>query len=77
MDQQTPPLNFLRIKQLVVRLSISKSSIYDRINPRSARFDASFPTPVKMGSVTCFLAHEVDEYIMAKIANSREKLVKN
>jgi prophage regulatory protein len=71
MTNQPSPLCIVRIKQLVALLSISKSSVYERINPRSPRFDPSFPSPVKIGHATCFLAHEIDAYIMLKISDSR------
>lgn len=71
MAELTHPTQILRMKQLVARLSISKSSIYDRLNPRSPRHDSAFPQPIKIGSATAFLAHEVDEYISFKTQNSR------
>jgi prophage regulatory protein len=55
MALQRPPLSMLRIKQVVAQLSISKSNIYERLNPRSPRYDASFPKPVKLGNSTVFL----------------------
>lgn len=40
----------IRLKQLSVRVGLSRSTIYDRINPRSSRYDATFPKPFKLGS---------------------------
>jgi prophage regulatory protein len=71
MALQRPPLSMLRIKQVVAQLSISKSNIYERLNPRSPRYDASFPKPVKLGNSTVFFAHEIDAFILSKVAGSR------
>ena len=69
MAEYSFPVTLLRMSQLSARLSISKSSIYDRLNPRSQRYDPSFPKPIKLGHATAFLASEVETFIEAKIAN--------
>ena len=43
-----PGVRIIRMRELVRRLSISRSGIYDRLNPRSPRFDATFPRPVRL-----------------------------
>ena len=69
--------SILRVKQLAACLSISRSSIYERINPRSPRYDPQFPQPLKIGRVTGFLASEVAEFILtrAKINGVSEAVV--
>lgn len=42
------PVRILRLKQVVDRTGLSRSTIYDRINPNSKRYDASFPKPIKL-----------------------------
>ena len=42
-------LRVLRISQVQDRIGLSRSTIYDRINPKSPRFDSSFPRPIKLG----------------------------
>lgn len=39
----------LRLKQLQQVLNISRSTIYDRINSSSPRYDPDFPKPMKLG----------------------------
>ncbi|WP_144965460.1 AlpA family transcriptional regulator [Pseudomonas sp. DE0010] len=39
----------IRLKQLSVKVGLSRSTIYDRINPKSSRYDATFPRPFKLG----------------------------
>jgi prophage regulatory protein len=43
-------LKILRLRQVQERIGLSRSTIYDRINPKSPRFDSSFPRPVKLGA---------------------------
>lgn len=38
----------LRFKQVLERVGLSRSTIYDRMNPASPRYDSSFPKPMKM-----------------------------
>lgn len=51
---------------------ISRSSIYDRINPRSQRYDPQFPKPIKFGHLTRWHLSEVDSWIQSKIANRNQ-----
>lgn len=39
----------LRIPELERRIGLKRSSIYDRLNPRSKYYDPSFPRPVSLG----------------------------
>ncbi|MDD0973201.1 MULTISPECIES: helix-turn-helix transcriptional regulator [Pseudomonas] len=42
----------LRIKQVIGRLGVARSTIYDWMNPRSPRHDQEFPLPIRLSSVT-------------------------
>jgi prophage regulatory protein len=42
--------SILRRPQLEQKIGLSRSAIYDRINPDSPRYDAEFPRPITMGS---------------------------
>ncbi|HEQ1857600.1 TPA: AlpA family phage regulatory protein [Providencia alcalifaciens] len=44
------PLRILRMAELTVMLGISRSSIYEKLNPRSKYYDADFPKPIKLGA---------------------------
>lgn len=68
-------LKIIRIKQLVERVGISRSNIYDRLSPRSPRYDMAFPRPIKIGvSAVGWLEFEVDEWIRERIALSANRL---
>ena len=40
-----PIRKILRLKQVIERTGLSSSTIYDRMNSKSKRFDSSFPQP--------------------------------
>lgn len=42
----------LRLKQLMDLTGLSRSAIYDRLDPKSRRYDASFPKQIKLGGST-------------------------
>ncbi|MCJ2366582.1 helix-turn-helix transcriptional regulator [Aeromonas dhakensis] len=44
-----PIYKIIRIKELSQLIGLSRSTIYDRLNPKSKRFDPSFPRPIKLG----------------------------
>ncbi|HES77245.1 MAG TPA: AlpA family phage regulatory protein [bacterium] len=59
----------VRMPELTRILGLSRAAIYDRMSPRSPRYDAKFPRPLKLsatasksGAVGWLLA-EVDDYI--------------
>lgn len=64
-------IKVLRIKDLISKVGMARSTIYDRLNPKSPRYDCSFPKPIKLGlSAIGWLEHEVDEWL-ASIATQR------
>lgn len=66
-------VTILRRRDLEARLRLSRTTIYDRINPRSKRYDASFPKPIRLGggAAVGWLEHEVAEWIQRQIEASR------
>ncbi|WP_447825165.1 helix-turn-helix transcriptional regulator [Aeromonas salmonicida] len=62
------PIKVLRIKDLIGKVGMARSTIYDRLNPKSPRYDSSFPKPIKLGlSAIGWLEHEVDTWIESLI----------
>lgn len=41
----------VRLKELTGRIGLGRSTIYDRMNKLSPRYDATFPRPIKLGAV--------------------------
>ena len=48
-QQNRQQFRVLRIKEVIHLVGLSRSAIYDRINPKSPRYDESFPKPLKLG----------------------------
>lgn len=49
-DPTIRELRIIRINELQRLIGLSRSTIYDRLNPQSKRYDPSFPKPVKIGA---------------------------
>lgn len=57
-------LRVLRLKQLQERIGLSRSTIYDRLNSSSPRYDKNFPKSFRLGGVAVgWLESEVEEWI--------------
>nr|WP_253865460.1 AlpA family phage regulatory protein [Aeromonas sobria] len=55
------------MKELSSLLGLSRSTIYDRINPKSRRFDPSFPRPIRLGLASVgWSLHDVMAWIAAR-----------
>lgn len=60
-------LKILRLSQVQERIGLSRSTIYDRMNPKSPRFDSSFPQPVKLGaSAIGWFESSITEWLMQR-----------
>lgn len=44
-----PHERIVRLSEVTMMLGLSRSTIYDKLNTRSRRYDASFPKPLKLG----------------------------
>lgn len=65
-------LSILRRKQLESRIGLSRSAIYDKINPKSPRYDATFPKPISLGTEAVgWIESEVSAWIESRISVSR------
>ncbi|MIB44050.1 AlpA family phage regulatory protein [Escherichia coli] len=65
--QKTHSLRILRMTELTAILGISRSSIYEKLNPKSRYYDAEFPKPVRLGAASVgwrFTA--IDEWIASR-----------
>ena len=71
MDRKLPA-TILRRRSVEARLGLSRSTLYDKINPKSPRYDVTFPKPIRLGgSAVGWLEHEVDAWLERQIAASR------
>lgn len=66
------PLVILRVKQLQLRLGAARATIYDWLNPKSPRYDPTFPKQIRLSRNSVgWLEHEVNAWLLARIAASR------
>ncbi len=66
--------SILRRRDLESRIGLSRSTIYDKINPHSPRYDVTFPKPIRLGNGAAvgWLLHEVEHWLGEQIENSRK-----
>ena len=63
-ESSTTHPRVLRIKQVLDRVGFSRSTLYDRMNPASPRYDSSFPKRLKIGSwAVGWLESSINEWI--------------
>lgn len=78
MIQKTPePLVILRRKQLEARIGLSRSTIYDKLNPRSKNYDFSFPRMVSLGArCVGWYSHEIEVWLASRQRSSVDAITK-
>ncbi|MGY3912773.1 AlpA family phage regulatory protein [Aeromonas piscicola] len=60
-------IKILRCNDLVKKLELSRSSLYDRMNPSSPRFDSSFPKAIRLGANSVgWFEHEIDQWLLGR-----------
>lgn len=65
-------IRLIRMRQLTEMLAICRSSLYEKMNPKSPRFDPSFPRPIKLGKSTiAFELSAIEQWIQQRIAQSQ------
>lgn len=70
--EPAPISRIIRMRQLMLRIGLGRSTIYDRINKNSPRYDKDFPKPIKIGvSAVGWIESEVDEWINSVALKSR------
>jgi len=73
MTHSSQVVHILRRRDLEARVRLSRSTIYDRINPDSPRYDPTFPKPIRLGygAAIGWLEHEVSAWLQCRIEASR------
>ncbi|MFJ5180149.1 helix-turn-helix transcriptional regulator [Pseudomonas fulva] len=68
-------LRILRIRQLRECIGLSRSTIYDRLNPMSPRYDSTFPRPIKLGKFAVgWVEEDICRWIEFRIEEARKIL---
>jgi prophage regulatory protein len=67
VNQAMPTNRAIRLPELKNQTGKSRSSIYDALNPKSPRYDATFPKPIKLGARTIgWIEAEVQAWIESR-----------
>lgn len=62
----------LRLKAVITKTGVARSTIYDWLNPKSPRYDDSFPKQRRLGQQSVgWLESEIDEWLL-----QREEVIK-
>lgn len=66
-NHSNQPLRILRMAELTNLLGISRSSIYEKLNPKSRYYDADFPKPVRLGAASVgWRSTAIDEWLASR-----------
>ncbi|EKQ6357292.1 AlpA family phage regulatory protein [Pseudomonas aeruginosa] len=76
--EKRPVVAVLRLRRVVERLGISRSTIYDWMNPKSPRYDSTFPLPIKLSGSSSrgavgWLESDICWWIDSRKAITRER----
>lgn len=67
MSAAQPAVRLIRLPELKEMIGISRSTIYNKLNPNSKQFDPTFPKPRSLGANTVgWLESEVLAWILAR-----------
>ena len=59
--------NILRLRALSEKIGLSRSTIYERLDPKSPRHDPDFPRPIPLGAKAIgFLESDAEAWIAAQ-----------
>lgn len=68
------PIVILRLKQVLVRTGVGRSTLYDWLNPESPRFCPNFPRQIKLGaSAVGWVESEITAFLEFLVAASRHQ----
>lgn len=63
----SPTVKILRMRALTAKLGISRSTIYDWLDPKSPRYDATFPKQRRLGQQSVgWLEAELDQWLLER-----------
>ena len=72
MDPKTPDREIIRRRKLERLLDVTSSTIYDWKDPKSPRYDPTFPKPIQLGANSVgWIASEIDEWLARRIEARR------
>ncbi|HHR6443367.1 TPA: AlpA family phage regulatory protein [Providencia alcalifaciens] len=65
MNSQAHTMKILRIRVVMDKIGISRSTIYDWLNPNSKRYDPTFPKQRRLGKQSIgWMEADIDEWLL-------------
>lgn len=59
--------SLIRLPDLMARTGLSRTAVYDRLDPKSSRHDPDFPRPVPIGArAVAWSAQEIEAWITTR-----------
>ncbi|MGL6627643.1 helix-turn-helix transcriptional regulator [Aeromonas jandaei] len=63
-----PRVKVLRIPAVKDKVGVANSTVYDWLNPKSPRYDPTFPRPIRLGKHSVgWIESELDEWILNRV----------
>lgn len=73
VNQPTTPISILRRKQVEAIIGLSRSAIYERMDPASPYFDPEFPKPIRLGGNSVgWIESEIQAWLQGCLDASRK-----
>lgn len=73
MDNKKIRQRILRKREVLEAVGIASSTLYDWLNPRSRRYDPTFPRQIRLGRLSVgWLSDEIEKWI-----ETRERVERN
>ena len=71
----TSNIRILRLPAVIKQIGIARSTLYDWVNPKSPRYDPSFPKQRKLGKQSVgWVESELNEWLLNKINSQVEHM---
>ena len=70
-DSPTPVV-VIRLKDVITRTGLSRSAVYDRLDPDSKRHDPSFPLQIRLGAsgrAVGWISNELDGWLQLQVTS--------
>ena len=67
-----PPVVVIRLKDVITRTGLSRSAVYDRLDPDSKRHDPSFPSQIRLGAsgrAVGWISNELDGWLQLQVTS--------
>ncbi|EJD6540695.1 AlpA family phage regulatory protein [Providencia rettgeri] len=62
---RSPDIRMLRLPAVIQRIGVARSTLYDWINPKSPRYDPTFPKQKRLGRQSVgWIESEVNDWLL-------------